>query len=520
MQIGLHPIVRRFAPACSGLGSHSHGLWSGRREPLYSCKLFFVRCLTTWLVCYTKLLLATEGKQMGGGETRKLLALTRLMRLGFFALMWGLAGGAMANEGAAFEPQLGLNFIRLAWPTRGARAAEALGDDFLFDDIDELGADIVRQFVRADVLWREVEPVDDGWDFSRSDPVIERLGRRAIVTLFSMQYASPMPPWASEDAPFEARLGPAAIDYVRTVVDRYADKVRYWEIGNEMDHWRIADVGARHHAGVRQPKHSPTGGFSPEQQGAFIAEVAAIVRARDPDAVIVLPGMAGLSEYVLDTWLPGVVKGAGEGAFDVVNYHYYGSWQGFEKARARLAKRLRQLRLLAKPVWCTETGSTASRSLSMRTDYPNGPPSQLADVFRRTLPAWAAGDKLVLWHTHVSSPDRVTNRWRSYGLRRSDGRRFPSWKGFYLLSHEVLPFAAVTPMANLKRGQHGYRVQRLDGHLRWVVWGEGSMAPPAGAANWTSVAPRPGAGHQWSKISGSLVLSEMPTLITDTEPSP
>ncbi len=417
---------------------------------------------------------------------------------------------------AQMTPQLGLNFIRLAWPARGPRAAEALGDEFVLGDLDALHVDAVRQFVRADVLWRNVEPTDGQWDFSRADPAIEHLGSRAIVTLFAMQYSSPTPHWVESGGSFQPTLGPAAKDYLDKVVRRYAKHVRYWEIGNEMDHWRAADPGARIHSGARQPPHRPAKGFTPEQQGAFIAEVAAFVRARDDDAVIVLPGMGGLSDYVLDTWLPGVVRGGGKGAFDVVNYHFYGPWPALPDARQRLSRRLKQLGLDDKPVWCTETGSSASPTLRQRTNYPNGPVSQAADVFRRILPAWAAGDQLVLWHTHVSSPDRPANRWRLYGLRYTDGRTLPSWYVFRLLAKEVLPFAGVTRLDGLAHGQHGYRIQRRDGQLRWVIWGRGSVQPPAGAVSWTSVAPRPGGIHQWHSVRESIEISEMPVLLSDT----
>ena len=173
---------------------------------------------------------------------------------------------------------------------------------------------------------------------------------------------------------------------------------------------------------------------------------------------------------------------------------------------------LKRLGLQGKPVWLTETGSTASPGLRLRTDYPNGPPSQAADVFRRTLPAWAAGDSLVLWHAHISSPERPGNRWQLYGLRRGDGTMLPSWYSFKLLTKEVTPFAAVTSMAGMGREQHGYRVQRRDGGLRWVFWGRGEVRPPSGAGHYTSVAPSQG-GHQWTPVGGSLRLSAEPILV-------
>jgi len=434
-----------------------------------------------------------------------------LVIAGVVGLVLLLLNATRVSATPTSDPQIGLNFIRFAWVSRGRHAQPVLSDAELLADLAALEVDAVRQLVRADLLWREVEPQDDAWDFSRADRILTSVPGTPIVTLFSMQYASPTPPWADADA-FQATLGPEAEDYLDTVVRRYRDHVRYWEIGNEMDHWRVADPGAQVRSSAKAPPHKPVGGFSPEAQGAFLAEVAAFIRARDPDAVIVMPGMAGLSPYVLHDWLPGIIRGGGKDCFDVVNYHYYGPWDRGIQQRTRLAASLKRLGLQGKPVWLTETGSTASPGLRLRTDYPNGPPSQAADVFRRTLPAWAAGDSLVLWHAHISSPERPGNRWQLYGLRRGDGTMLPSWYSFKLLTKEVTPFAAVTSMAGMGREQHGYRVQRRDGGLRWVFWGRGEVRPPSGAGHYTSVAPSQG-GHQWTPVGGSLRLSAEPILV-------
>jgi hypothetical protein len=50
--------------------------------------------------------------------------------------------------------------------------------------------------------------------------------------------------------------------------------------------------------------------------------VADFIRARDPGAVIVMPGMGGLGDWVLNTWFGGVIEGGGSDWFDVINYHF------------------------------------------------------------------------------------------------------------------------------------------------------------------------------------------------------
>jgi hypothetical protein len=331
--------------------------------------------------------------------------------------LWLWAGLAVADS-----PRVGVNFMRYHWDRPGENT-QSVAD--INGRVTGLGVDAMRQMMRADLVWRDVEATDNQWDFSRADAVLLSSPVEPVVTLFSLQYASPTPPWARGESAFQSEMGPEAVDYVTTVVKRYAKHVRYWEVGNEMDHWRAADPGAKRRAPGRLPPHRPSGGFTPEQQGKFVADVAAIIRRHDSDAVILMPGMAGLSPYVLQTWLPGFVKGAGLSAFDVVGYHFYGSWTAQVERRKALARALSNAGLGDKPVWLTETGSTSAADLRQRTNYPNSPESQAADVFRRIVSAWGQGDRAVFWHSFVDSPNRPQNRWRGYGLSARTARRSP-----------------------------------------------------------------------------------------------
>lgn len=218
-----------------------------------------------------------------------------------------------------------------------------------------------------------------------------------------MQYASPTPPWADSPSEFQSTLGPDARQYLETVVRRYAPYVTYWELGNELAHWRIAEPGTdKGPTSARAPAVMPADGFGPRQQGAFLAQAAAIIRNLDPDAVIILPGMGGLDSYDLNTWLSGVIEGGGGSDwFDVVNYRYYSSWATYVPARGRLDAAIERLGLGDKPVWMTESGSSAGSTLTKRTNYPNDAQSQAADVFRRLVQAWGQGDSLALWHTYI-----------------------------------------------------------------------------------------------------------------------
>ena len=426
----------------------------------------------------------------------------------------------VSNAGDADSPpQFGLNFIRFYWENNNAAGAgeppDYLLPDFIFGDFADLGVDAYRQFIKADLVWNVVEPADNQWHFDEADSVIMRDGAEPIVTLFGIQYASATPPWPGVTE-FQKEMGPEATDYVTTIVQRYAPYVTYWEIGNEMDHWRAFDPADESALPPqRPPAVVPEDGFSPQEQGVFLAQVAEIIRANDPDAVILMPGMGGLDDYPLNTWLAGVLEGGGADWFDVVNYHYYGPWYRFPFDRQRLDDFLAANGLTDKPVWLTETGATNDPTLNGRTDYPNSPEEQAADVFRRAVQAWGLGDSFVAWHTYIGSPSIPENLWRGYGIRSDQGVPQSSYFAVQLLTSELLPYAQVDALQ--VEGQNGinlYRIATQDGAVKYVAWGQGSLAIPDGVTQMTSVVPSDDLTYGWdTAVPGqTITLSSIPIL--------
>ncbi len=420
-------------------------------------------------------------------------------------------------------PQIGINFVRFYWtedrPGRMSSAAnlDCYKPSTIFCDLRSLGATAYRQFVKSDLLWDLVEASNDQWTFSNADAVIPNGDFVAIPTLFKMQYASATPPWERDPDKFQKTLGPEARQYIETVVRRYAPVVKYWEIGNEMEHWRAADPGDEMHGrrSERLPDSIPTDGFSPREQGQFLAQAAKLIRAIDPDAVIVLPGMAGLDDYSLNTWLPGVIEGGGKDWFDIVNYHYYSNWESFVMRRPRLAVAMQRLGIADKPVWQTETGSSSDPSLNIRTDYPNSPETQAADIFRRIVQGFGHGDALVIWHCYIPSIPNPQSDWRAYGLRDPQGNPNLAGHAYTLLTDELIPWTAIERLEADPRGRNLYRFTVADGAQKIVAWGSGSYTVPKGLTQFTSVIPSSAGAFNWQFVpSGTaLPLSANPILL-------
>lgn len=415
--------------------------------------------------------------------------------------------------------QIGLNFIRFYVDDSRRGAVDTrtpyLQPNWIFDDFRTLGIQTFRQSPLADLFWDVIEPQNGQWHFSEADNVLTSPEFEPIVTLFAMQYASATPPWERDPARFQKNLGPEARDYLEQVIAHYGPYIRYWEIGNEMDHWRAADPGEKPPPGAERLPLAPRDGFSPQEQGAFLAEAAAFIRQRDPDAVIVLPGLSAPADYPLEVWFEGVLQGGGSHWFDVVNYHYYGNWQGYCRQREAFQTFLERRGLGSKPVWMTESGATRDPGLTIRTNYPNSPETQAADIFRRLVPAYALGDDLVLWHTYIDSPDLPGNDWRGYGIRSNKGEAQPAYYALQLFIRELIPFQQAEKISCDGRGANIFRFVREDGQERYVVWGTGQFTIPAGLRERVSVVPAGQSDYIWQAVipGERIQLTELPVML-------
>lgn len=395
-------------------------------------------------------------------------------------------------------PSFGLNFIRF-YSTDSDEMEAATQPSTVSQDFDSLGVGVYRQLTSADLIWSNVETADGTFDFTKEDGVLPVLDHEPIVDLFSYQYADGTTPWdelMGDDTP-EKNLTAQQEEYIGTVVDRYKDNVKYWEIGNEMDHWELTRPGE----------------FTAEEQGAWLANVAQVIREHDSDAIIVLPGLISITSGNVGDWLPGAVAGGGTDWFDVVGYHYYGRWQAFNTEREALQDLLEQLGIQDKPVWMTETGTSSDPTNTDRTNYPNSEAQQAADIFRRALLGYAAGDKMMIWHSYIGN-DESDEEFRYFSLVNEDLTQQDAYYTTQLLTQQVIPFVNIE---RIDEAQYIYKVKRNDHSKVYVAWSgtNSEFSIPDNMTEMTSVVPNSDGTFTWKEVTpGERVeLSTIPILV-------
>jgi len=98
-------------------------------------------------------------------------------------------------------------------------------------------------FIRQDFLWQDIEAHPGRFDFRKYDPLVELLIENNIQILGVLHYSTD---WAGackawNCAPKDIQQ---FVNYACNVIERYKDKIKYWEIWNEPDssiYWKPQD---------------------------------------------------------------------------------------------------------------------------------------------------------------------------------------------------------------------------------------------------------------------------------------
>ncbi|MCW1930661.1 MAG: hypothetical protein KIH62_005150 [Candidatus Kerfeldbacteria bacterium] len=396
--------------------------------------------------------------------------------------------------------RFGLNFIRF-YNDDSAALEEGTTPSAVDSDFSALGIDTFRQITSADLLWELVEAREDTFDFANADGVLKTTTHKPIVDLFSYQLADSTTPWEmlQGDDTVEPTLTQEAEDYVVAVVERYKDDVKFWEIGNEMAHWELEQPGV----------------FPVADQARWLKAVSDIIREHDDNAVILLPGLISITEDNVDDWLEEVVHTVGSDWFDVVNYHYYGRWQGFAVARDALQNLSEELDISDKLFWQTETGTSSDPTNTTRTNYPNSTDQQAADIFRRAMLAYDAGDEVIMWHTYIGNDDDG-EAFRYFGVVNEDMSKQPAYYTVQLLTDEITKFTQIT-RDETASDQFVYDIERPNGSHAYVAWDAqtSTMTVPSDVSEMTSVVPNSNGTFTWTSVTPgeTISLTDIPVLM-------
>ncbi len=357
--------------------------------------------------------------------------------------------------------RLGINF-----PFRGHEKAPLAT---YLNLLHQSGAPAMRYLLFADVYWKSVEPGNDAWNFTYPDSSIRNpYGILSIPMLYAnfgvIDTVGFQVPWRACSGSGcgwqTARDSGDAKDYVQTVVARYKDVVKYWELGNEIT--------------MKRPKGLPASELT-----AFMHMNHRWLREADSSAHLLypaLPGTYGLPLANPRNQLRQFLSAGGAGAFDILSYHDYNAWWTLPAHYDSLKALLAAFNLDTIPIWCTESSISSDPTTPITPAY-SSIDEQAADVWRRPAVLFAKGVQVYFWHSMWSSGGN--NNWREFGILSATGKKKKSFYAFKLLVEKLEHFSTATALSfgnvtdDNTQGGNGVWVVQFDwpdGTRRWVAW--------------------------------------------------
>jgi len=281
-----------------------------------------------------------------------------------------------------------------------------------------LAADLMREagigFVRMDFLWSDIEPRPGRFDFARYEQIVDMLRDRELRVLGILHYN---PAWRSapwNQAPEAERYS----EFARSVVRRFKDRVRYWEIWNEPDHpeyWLPQD-------GLKA--------YSRLLRGSYAA-----LKEEDPSCRVLLGGLA----TDIAAHLRRIYEQAGRAVFDVANIHPF-----VNPLEPRPLERLRDIFLGArqvmaefgdeeKPLWMTEVGCPGTAQPAPDWWLGRNPneeeQARWVEALYGEAVKWEGVDK-IFWAFLRDTPGHFKNGVDFFGLLRADLSAKPSYRAY------------------------------------------------------------------------------------------
>ena len=267
--------------------------------------------------------------------------------------------------------------------------------------------------VRMDFLWDDIEPAPDRWDFAKYDHIVELLSKNNIKILGLLSYNAV---WAAEywnSAPNNFLF----TKYARAVVDRYKDRVKYWEIWNEPDdatYWREQD-GMKAYT-------------------KLLTSVYPAIKEADPTAVVL---MGGVSKSIAPS-LRSIYRYGGKDSFDAVNFHPFvnpklpDAQNNFRGIHTGVLKTMEEFGDSKKPIWITEVGCPGLKQGEGQGWWMGKAPTEeeqavwVKKVYNEALRL--PNVEKVFWAFFQDTPNYFKNAVDYFGLIRVDFTKKPAFE--------------------------------------------------------------------------------------------
>ena len=191
------------------------------------------------------------------------------------------------------------------------------------------------RFVRADFVWSMIEKPRGTWNFEKIDATLAEMDKYGLKMLPILYYHTE---WSR---PVVEHLD-CWKEYIQTVVSRYKDRIRYWEIWNEenIDQFWFSEPSGADYAKV-------------------LVTAGRVIHGIDPNLKVIYGGTSGIPlAYIEESFKAGACEG-----FDAMCIHPYREGLASLDAEDNFLQGIESVRSLMerygvgdRPIWITEMG--------------------------------------------------------------------------------------------------------------------------------------------------------------------
>ncbi len=189
----------------------------------------------------------------------------------------------------------------------------------LEDSLVARAAEIGVKWTRLGASWNEIEKEKGVYSWENTDAAFEVALKNGITPFITVGSGNKIySKLTTYDNPAEAEIygyrpeppikDPLAMEaylkYVAATVERYKDKIDYWEVWNE-------------------PNHRNYWGSAPDgkEYGKLLVETAKLIKEIDPESKVIGGSMAGIDPKFTDDFL----SVGSDKLIDIISYHNYGA---------------------------------------------------------------------------------------------------------------------------------------------------------------------------------------------------
>lgn len=262
------------------------------------------------------------------------------------------------------------------------------------------------KWVRQQIRWDLIEPKKGEFHWEGFDKAIENEYKQGLNAFGQFHWKS----WSDPTTGSEAGIRDWS-EFVSLAVNRYKDKIKYWEVWNEEDF-----------QGFWPPEPNPAN-YVKLLKAAYIA-----AKKADPECKIILGGLMGWGgQYTYFPFLDEVYKNGGGDYFDIVAFHPYTMPNAPSKDNLLKRKiedvleRLKNNGAPDKPIWITELGWPSNKLVDPQSERGVTPDEQagyLKEAFAICLSYPQI--KKVFWYGFRDVGPSPTDTEHHYGLVKND----------------------------------------------------------------------------------------------------